>query len=145
MSFEDAWQRAVAARRDLVEVAPKAVPPVCRIMDFGKYRYEQRRRQRDAKKKQHHHQKLKEIKFHPNIDTHDYQTKLRHAIAFLENGDKVKVSMFFRGREMAHMGLGDGLMQRVIADTAETASVDAPPRRSGRMLSMMLSPRAQKH
>jgi len=143
VSFEEAWDRAVDAGRDLVEVAPKATPPVCRIMDYGKYQYEQRKRQREVKKHQHHH-KVKEIKFHPNIDTHDYHTKLRHVIDFLEKGDKVKISMFFRGREMAHKELGDELMKRVIADTAEQGNVDAPPRRSGRMLSMMLSPRSQK-
>jgi translation initiation factor IF-3 len=125
-----------------VEIASKADPPVCRLMDYGKFQYQESKRQREARKKQHQH-KVKEIKFHPNIDKHDYQTKLNHLIAFLEKGDKVKVSMFFRGREMAHAELGMELMQRVLEDVKEVATVDAPPRRSGRVISMMLSPAAR--
>lgn len=128
---------------DLVEVASKVDPPVCRIMDYGKFQYQESKRQRDARKKQTQH-KVKEIKFHPNIDTHDYETKLNHLIAFLGKGDKVKVSMFFRGREMAHAELGMELMQRVVKDVNDVASVDAPPRRSGRVISMMFSPKARK-
>lgn len=140
VSIEDALAAARRAGLDLVEVAPKARPPVCRIMDYGKYQYEQSKRQREARKKQHHH-RVKEVKFHPNIDTHDYQTKVNRMIAFLTKGDKVKVSMYFRGREMAHTELGMELMERVMEDTEEVATVDARPRRSGRLLSMMLSPR----
>ena len=139
VSFEDAIERAQAAGHDLVEVAGKADPPVCRIMDFGKYQYEQNKRQRQAKKKQHT-QKVKEIKFHPNIDDHDYRTKINHVLAFLDKGYKVKISMFLRGREMAHAELGQELMDRVIGDTREKATVDARPRRAGRMISMMISP-----
>lgn len=143
VSYEDAIARAEGVGLDLVEVAPKARPPVCRIMDYGKHQYQQSKRQREARRKQHHH-KVKEIKFHPNIGDHDYQTKLNHMIDFLENGDKVKVSMYFRGREMAHADLGRDLMERVIKDTDEVSSVDAPPRRSGRVLAMMLSPKIKK-
>jgi len=143
VSFEDALVRAQAAGIDLVEMSAKADPPVCRMMDYGKHLYEQSKRQREAKKKQHQ-QKVKEVKFHPNIDQHDYQTKLNHMFAFLDKGFKVKVSMFFRGREMAHRELGDDLMQRVINDAEEHAAVDAPPRRSGRQIAMMLSPKLRK-
>ncbi len=143
MSFEEALAKAQDAGQDLVEVAPNASPPVCRIMNYGKYQYEESKRERDAKKRQHQH-KVKEIKFHPNIEEHDYRTKVNRGVAFLEKGDKIKVSMFFRGREMAHADLGMKLMERVIADTEEIASVDAPPRRSGRMIVMMLSPKRGK-
>jgi len=143
VEFEQAIEQARAAGRDLVEVAPKAAPPVCRIMDYGKFQYEQSKRQRAAKKKQHHY-KVKEVKFHPNIDAHDYRTKINRAIAFLEKGDKVKVSMFFRGREVTHAELGQQLMARVVEDTKEHASLDAPPRRTGRLISMMLSSRVKK-
>lgn len=143
VSFDDALIRAQAAGLDLVEMSAKADPPVCRMMDYGKHQYKQSKRQREAKKKQHL-QKVKEVKFHPNIDQHDYETKLHHMFAFLKKGFKVKVSMFFRGREMAHRELGDQLMERVIADAEEHASVDAPPRRSGRQIAMMLSPKVRK-
>lgn len=128
---------------DLVEVAQNATPPVCRIMDYGKHLYQQSKRQRDARKNQHQ-TRVKELKFHPNIDEHDYQTKVNRAIAFLEKGDKVRVSMFFRGREMAHAELGMEVMVRVQKDIAEVGSVDASPQRSGRMLAMMLAPRQRK-
>lgn len=139
MSFEEALARAEAAAEDLVEVAKQATPPVCRMMDFGKFQYEQSKKQREQRKKQHNH-KVKEVKFHPNIDDHDYRTKLNHAIAFLEKGDKVKFSMFFRGREMAHTELGMQLMQRVIQDMVEHGVPDAPPRKAGRMITLMMSP-----
>ena len=140
MRFEEALQKAEESGMDLVEVAGTATPPVCRIMDYGKHQYQQSKRHRDARKNPHQ-SKVKEVKFHPNIDRHDYVTKLNRVFAFLEKGDKVKVSMFFRGREMAHTELGMDLMQRVMADVAETASVDSTPRRSGRFLGMMLSPK----
>lgn len=143
MTFEEAISRAQAAGMDLVDVASQADPPVCRVMDYGKHQYQQSKRQRDAKKKQHQH-KVKEIKFHPNIDTHDYQTKLSHALAFLSKGDNVKISMFFRGREMAHAELGMEVMKRALEDIGEAASVDSPPKHTGRMIAMMLSPKAKK-
>ena len=143
MSFDEALERAVAAGEDLVEVAGNSTPPVCRIMDYGKYMYQNSKRQRDAKKKQHQH-RIKEIKFHPNIDKHDYQTKINHAFAFLGKGYKVKASIFFRGREMAHTEIGRQLMQRVVEDTAEEAVVEMSPRQTGRMISMMLAPKVHK-
>ncbi len=143
MRFEEALKRAEDNGLDLVEVAGTADPPVCRLMDYGKHVYQQSKRQREARKNQHT-VRIKEVKFHPNIDQHDYETKRNHVVAFLGKGDKVKVSMFFRGREAAHAELGMKLMQRLIADTQEVAAVDAPPRNSGRLLSMMLSARAKK-
>jgi translation initiation factor IF-3 len=143
LTFREALARAEAYGLDLVEVAGKANPPVCRIMDYGKHQYEESKRLRDARKKQHQH-KVKEIKYHPNIDVHDYQTKINRAVAFLEKGDKLKVSMFFRGREMAHQDLGMDLMKRVIDDLGDLVTVDSSPRKAGRMLAMMLSPKAHK-
>lgn len=140
MSFDEALRKAEESGLDLVEVAGNATPPVCRIMDYGKHQYQQSKRQREARKHQHQ-SKVKEVKFHPNIDRHDYETKLNRALAFLRKGDKVKISMFFRGREMAHAELGMELMERIMADVAEDASVDSQPRRSGRFLGMMLSPK----
>jgi translation initiation factor IF-3 len=143
MRFEEALRKAEDSALDLVEVAGNVDPPVCRIMDYGKHVYQQSKRQREARRSQHTVH-IKEVKFHPNIDRHDYQTKLGHVVAFLGKGDKVKVSMFFRGREAAHAELGMQLMQRLLADTQEVAAVDAPPRNSGRLLSMMLSGKAKK-
>ena len=128
---------------DLVEVAPRATPPVCRVLNYGKFQYEESRKQREAKRKQHQH-RLKEIKFHPNIDKHDYETKLNRAIAFLGKGYKVKISMYFRGREMAHTDLGRQLLERVIADVEGTGVPEAPLRRAGRGLSAILAPGAHK-
>lgn len=135
---EDARERAEQTGLDLVLVAPKANPPVCRIMDYGKVLYEQSKRQRSERRKQAR-QKLKEVKFHPNIEEHDYQTKLKRVIDFLEKGYKVKISMFMRGREMAHTDIGMELMQRIREDASEYGGGD-PPRRAGRMFSTVLSP-----
>jgi translation initiation factor IF-3 len=143
VSFEQAVARAEELGEDLVEVAQQATPPVCKIMDFGKFHYEQAKRQREAKKKQHQH-KLKEIKFHPNIDPHDYQTKVIHALEFFEKGHKVKASMFFRGREMSHVELGRRVMERFISDTAEHGVVESRPQQSGRMIVALLAPKAKK-
>lgn len=143
MRFEEALKKAEDSSMDLVEVAGTADPPVCRLMDYGKHIYQQSKRQREARKNQHN-VRIKEVKFHPNIDQHDYETKRNHVVAFLQKGDKVKASMFFRGREAAHSDLGMKLMQRLVADTQDVAVVDAPPRNSGRLLSMMLSAKAKK-
>jgi translation initiation factor IF-3 len=126
---------------DLVEVSPTARPPVCRIMDYGKFKYEQNRRARKAKKKQHQMQ-LKEIKMRPKIDEHDYEFKVQHARDFLGGRDKVKVTVTFRGREMAHQEIGHKLIQRVLADLAEISTVESPPRSEGRTLSAVLMPKA---
>jgi translation initiation factor IF-3 len=124
---------------DLVEVAPNANPPVCKIVEFGKFKYEQTKREREARKHQHSG-KLKEIKLRLNIDDHDYQTKLNHMREFLEEGMKVKVSLFFRGRENAHPEYGNELMQRVIKDLQGAGHAEVPPRLMGKSLHMMLSP-----
>ena len=132
---------------DLVEVAPNATPPVCRITDFGKFKYEQTKREREARKHQHAG-KVKEIKLRVNIDDHDYQTKLKHMQEFLQEGMKVKVSLFFRGRENAHTEFGDQLMQRVIGDLQGVGHAEVPPKLMGRSIHMLLGPArgaTQKH
>jgi len=132
---------------DLVEVAPNANPPVCKLIDFGKFKYEQEKREREARKHQHA-DKLKEIKLRLNIDDHDYETKLKHMREFLADGIKVKVSLFFRGRETTHAEFGDQLMQRVLNDLTGTCHVEVPPRLSGRTIHMILGPvrgAAEKH
>lgn len=128
---------------DLVEVSPTARPPVCRIMDHGKFKYEQNRRARKAKKKQHQMQ-LKEVKMRPKIEEHDYSFKLQHAREFLMGRDKVKFTVTFRGREIAHQDIGYRLIQRAIADLAELASVESPPRSEGRTLTTVLMPKPPK-
>jgi translation initiation factor IF-3 len=125
---------------DLVEVSPTARPPVCRIMDYGKFKYEQNRRARKAKKKQHQMQ-LKEIKMRPKIEEHDYTFKIGHARGFLEGRDKVKFTVTFRGREMAHQEIGYRLIQKVIAALADISTVESPPRSEGRTLTTVLTPR----
>jgi translation initiation factor IF-3 len=128
---------------DLVEVSPTARPPVCRIMDYGKFKYEQNRRARKARKKQHV-MHLKEIKMRPKIDEHDYGFKMDHAREFLGERDKVKFTITFRGREMAHPEHGHKLIQRIIAELTELATVETPPRAEGRMLTMVMMPRPPK-
>ncbi len=125
---------------DLVEIAAGSKPPVCRIMDHGKYKYEQDKKKKEAKKKQVN-TKLKEVKFHVNVGEHDYQTKLRHAHDFLNAGNRLKVSLMFRGRENAHRELGFELMQRVIQDCAEQGTVEQAPKLMGRNINMMLIPK----
>ena len=128
---------------DLVEVSPTARPPVCRIMDYGKFKYEQNRRARKARKKQHV-MHLKEIKMRPKIDEHDYDFKMEHARQFLAARDKVKFTITFRGREMAHPEHGHRLIQRIIAELVEAATVETPPRSEGRMLTMVMMPKPPK-
>ena len=128
---------------DLVEVSPTARPPVCRIMDYGKFKYEQNLRARKAKKKQHQMQ-LKEIKMRPKIDDHDYDFKVRHARQFLAERDKVKFTITFRGREMAHMDIGQQLVRRILGDITDVALVESPPRQEGRTLSTVVMPKPQK-
>ncbi len=125
---------------DLVEVSPNASPPVCKIMDFGKFKYESQKKKNEAKKKQ----KLidvKEIKLRPNIDEHDYQVKMKNVTKFLNGGDKVKVTLRFRGREMAHQELGVNVLNRVRGDTEEIAKVEAFPRLEGRQMVMVIAPK----
>ena len=124
---------------DLVEVAGQADPPVCRIMDYGKYKYEQDQRQKEARKKQSLII-VKEMKMRPKIDKHDYETKKGHVVRFLRQGAKVKVTIMFRGREMAHQELGRKLLDQLSADVAEIAKVDTPPKVDGRNMTMVLGP-----
>nr|WP_323036497.1 translation initiation factor IF-3 [Pararhodobacter sp.] len=135
-----AMQLAQEAGLDLVEISPNAVPPVCKIMDFGKFKYEQQKREADARKKQKTIE-IKEIKFRPGTDTHDYDVKMRSVFKFLEEGDKVKITLRFRGREMAHQQLGAELLRRVADDVTEVGKVENMPRLEGRQMVMMIGPR----
>ena len=137
MKIEDALRKAKSHGLDLVEVAPTAVPPVCRIVDYGKFRYDLAKQEKDKKTNAG---KVKEIKFRVNIDQHDYLTKLRHAEDFLDKNNKVKIYLQFRGREMAHKELGMLLMARVRTDLQTMAHVDMDPKLIGRAISMTLSP-----
>ena len=124
---------------DLVEVSPTAQPPVCRIMDFGKYMYEQEKKERQAKKNQKTFV-VKEVKFRINVDEHDYQTKKNHVLRFLEEGDKVKATIFFRGREMTRQMLGREILSRLIKDIGEKGLVENMPRQEGNTLHLILAP-----
>lgn len=122
---------------DLVEISPNANPPVCKIMDFGKFKYEQQKRESEARKKQKIIE-VKEVKFRPNTDTNDYDVKMRNVFKFLANGDKVKISLRFRGREMAHLNLGRELLERVADDVKDFGKVESMPRMEGRQMIMMI-------
>lgn len=138
-SIEEAQALAKEAGLDLVEVVPNAEPPVCRIMDYGKYRFEMSKKAQAAKKKQKQTQ-VKEIKFRPGTEEADYQVKMRNLRRFIEQGDKVKVSLRFRGREMAHQELGTKLLQRIEEDLTDEVVVEQRPSMEGRVMVMMLSP-----
>ena len=125
---------------DLVEISPNAVPPVCKIMDLGKFKYEQQKRDTEARKKQKTID-VKEIKFRPGTDTHDYDVKMRNVMKFLDDGDKVKVTLRFRGRERAHKEIGAQLLRRVESDVSEIGKVESMPKMEGRQMVMMISPR----
>ena len=139
VSPERALEMAIDVGLDLVEISPNAAPPVCKIMDFGKFKYETQKKEAEARKKQKIIE-IKEVKFRPNTDTHDYDVKMRNVFKFLENGDKVKITMRFRGREMAHLELGRNLLERVAADTEEMGKIDSMPKMEGRQMIMMISP-----
>lgn len=141
MPTADALRLARERELDLVEVAPEAIPPVCRIMDFGKYKYQQSRRAKDARKKQTIIQ-VKEVKMGPKTDEHDYQFKARHVRRFLEGGNKAKVTIRFRGREMAHTELGRRLLDRISRDMADIATIESHAKLEGRNLVMILTPKA---
>ncbi len=134
-----AMEMADEAGLDLVEISPNASPPVCKIMDFGRFKYETQKREAEARKKQKIIE-IKEVKFRPNTDTHDYEVKMRNVFKFLENGDKVKVTLRFRGREMAHLQLGRELLERVAVDVEDVAKIDNMPKMEGRQMIMMISP-----
>jgi len=124
---------------DLVEISPGANPPVCKIMDFGKFKYEQQKKAAEAKKKQKVIE-IKEVKFRPNIDTHDYEVKMRSVSKFLGEGDKVKVTLRFRGREMAHLELGRDLLERIAVDIEKIAKIESMPKMEGRQMIMVVTP-----
>ncbi len=134
----DALEMAKDADLDLVELVPNAEPPVCRIMDYGKYRFEQAKKNQASKKKQKQVQ-VKELKFRPGTDIHDYQVKMRRLVSFIEDGNKVKVTLRFRGREMAHQELGMELLDRIEADLGDLVVIEQRPKMEGRQVSMMLS------
>ena len=143
MSARDALNLAAEKNLDLVKIAPQATPPVCKIIDYGKYRFEQAKREKEAKKNQRVVE-IKEIRLSLNIDTHDFETKRNHAIRFLNDGNKVKVSIRFRGREMAHPELGADIMKRFAESLADTANVDKPAKLEGRNMLMFLAPKPVK-
>jgi translation initiation factor IF-3 len=136
---EHAMVMAEEAGLDLVEISPNANPPVCKIMDFGKFKYETQKKEAEARKKQKIIE-IKEVKFRPNTDTHDYEVKMRNVYKFIENGDKVKITMRFRGREMAHQELGRELLLRVADDTKEMGKVENMPKIEGRQMIMLIGP-----
>ncbi len=140
MTPEEGLKLAQQAELDLVEVAPQAKPPVCRIMDFSKYKYEQEKKEKEARKKQHAIH-IKEIRLKPKIGDHDYQVKLGFVKKFLGRGDKVKVTLLFRGREMAHPELGTRVLERLKTDIAEVAQIEKPPLREGRAIIMIVGPK----
>ena len=143
LPIQDAQKLAVDAELDLVEIVPDAKPPVCRVMDYGKFRFELGKKQAVARKKQKQIQ-IKEVKFRPSTEVGDYQVKLRNLIRFLTEGDKAKITLRFRGREFAHQELGMNLLKRVEADLAEIAIVEQHPRMEGRQMVMLIAPKKTK-
>lgn len=143
MSPADALKIAVEKDLDLVKIAPTSKPPVCRIMDYGKYRFEQAKREKEARKNQHVIE-IKEVRLSPGIGTNDFNTKLKSGLKFLADGDRVKVTVRFRGREMAHTEIGEELLLQFAESCKDVASVDKNPKLDGRHMSMFLSPKSQK-
>lgn len=143
VSLREALLKAEDAELDLVEIAPQAQPPVCRIMDYGKFKYQEQKKQHEAKLKQKQIQ-VKEIKFRPRTDEADYQVKLRNLVRFLTEGDKTKVTLRFRGREMAHQEFGVQLLKRIEEDLSEYGSVEQFPKLEGRQMVMVLAPKKRK-
>lgn len=143
VSPEKALELSEDAGLDLVEISPNASPPVCKIMDYGKYKYEQQKKESEARKNQKIIE-VKEIKFRPGTDTHDYEVKMRSVTKFLENGDKVKITLRFRGREMAHQELGRELLERVATDIDGFGKIENIPKMEGRQMTMMIGPNSSK-
>ena len=139
LTTQKALEKAYDAGMDLIEVSPNAEPPVCKILDYGKYKYEQQKKANEAKKKQKTVE-VKEIKLRPTIEDHDYGVKLKNARRFIEDGNKVKVTLRFRGREMAHMDLGMEVLKRFEGDMEDIAKVDQPAKPEGRQVMMVMSP-----
>ena len=142
MQVREALNMAMEQHLDLVEIAPKANPPVCRIMDFGKYRYEQQKREKEARKKQKVIS-VKEVKLRPNIEQHDFDVKLKNAVRFLEEGNKVKVTIMFRGRELSHPDLGREILGRVAEQLKDSVSIERDAKLEGKNMIMILAPKAQ--
>ncbi|MBR0642431.1 translation initiation factor IF-3 [Plastoroseomonas hellenica] len=140
MTAREALMRAYDVGLDLLEISPNAVPPVCKILDYGKYKYEQQKKANEARKKQKVVE-IKEIKVRPNIDDHDYETKMKQMKGFISEGDKVKVTLRFRGREMAHQDLGVKVLERIRTDLGEIIKVEQMPRLENRQMIMVLSPK----
>lgn len=143
VTLRDAMRLAGEQQLDLVEVAPMAKPPVCRIMDFGRYRYEQQKRDKEARKKQKV-VTVKEVKLRPNIEDHDFDVKFKNALRFLEDGDKVKVTIMFRGRELSHPELGREILQKMAAKLKDFVNVEREPKLEGKNMIMILAPKAPK-
>ena len=139
VSIDEARERATLRGMDLVEVAPEARPPVVKMMDYGKYKYEAARAAREARKKQHTIQ-VKEVKFRPGIEDHDYEFKVRHARRFLEEGNKVKLTMMFRGRQVTHPEIGREVLSRVMGDLDDLGTIETHPNMEGRVMSMIVAP-----
>lgn len=143
MSTRDALHMAIEQQLDLVEVAPMGKPPVCRIMDFGKFRYEQQKREKEVRKKQKV-VTVKEVKLRPNIEQHDFDVKLKNALRFLEDGDKVKVTIMFRGRELSHPELGREVLLKMAAELKSLVTVERDPKLEGKNMIMILAPKVTK-
>ena len=143
MSGREAQQLAYEKHLDLVEIAPTAKPPVCRIMDYGKYRYEQQKREKESRKKQKTFD-IKEVKLRPGIEEHDFNVKFKNAVRFLEDGDKVKVTIMFRGREISHPELGEVLLNKMAAQLKEMAVVERQPKLEGKNMIMIVAPKPRK-
>ncbi len=143
MPASEALKVAEGKGMDLVKISPNAVPPVCRIMDYGKYRFEQAKREKEARRNQHVIE-IKEIRMSPGIADNDFNVKLKNGVKFLKDGDRLKVSVRFRGREMAHTSIGEELLNRYAQECAAVASLDKPPKLEGRNMSIFLSPRPNK-
>ncbi|PIS01129.1 MAG: translation initiation factor IF-3 [Chlamydiae bacterium CG10_big_fil_rev_8_21_14_0_10_35_9] len=144
LTVPEAIRKAEEAGLDLVEIAPKAKPPVCKIIDYGKYRYLLTKKEKESKKSQHQI-KVKEVKLKPNIDVHDLNTKLKRARDFLEKGNKVKITCMFRGREMLHMNIGYEVVKKFCEDLSDVGSVEAPTKQMGRTITTVLAPQSKKN
>lgn len=144
LSLREALEAAEARQLDLVEVSPMATPPVCRIMDYGKFKYQQSKKQQEAKKKQVQVQ-VKEVKIRPKTDDHDLDFKVKHVRRFLEEGNKAKVTLVFRGREITHQDIGRSVIEKFAAELADIAVVEVQPRVDGRQMFMIVAPKAKKH
>ena len=143
MSGRDALNLALERHMDLVEIAPNAKPPVCRIMDYGKYRYEQKKRKKEARKKQKTFD-IKEVKLRPGIEDHDFDVKFKNAVRFLEDGDKVKVTIMFRGRELSHPELGEVLLTKMAKQLEDLAVIERAAKLEGKNMIMIVSPKVNK-